>query len=146
VPRLRMSGETPSLPLYAFMACGEKGLLFTILILPPPCQYQYPKLYTPAVSLSTLWNLSFTAQIFSLLTICPPLDQGAKTLLSPASLLHNPSWCTLAPLVHMATIPLAQHWHSCHPHQCLCLYNTPRSSCGHFFLDYWPWRWSTMIF
>jgi len=34
-----------------------KGLLFTVLILPPAYQNQYPRLYTPAVSLSTLWNL-----------------------------------------------------------------------------------------
>jgi hypothetical protein len=114
---------------------------------PSPLPVSIPQTLHPCcVPVNTMESKDFTAHIFYLLTTCPPPDQEAKTLLSPTSLLHNPSWCTPAPLVHMATIPLAQHWYSCHPHQCLCMYNTPRSSCGYFFLDYWPWRWSTMIF
>ena len=97
-------------PIYTFMAHGEKGLLFTIFILPPPLPVLIPQTLHPCcVPLNTMESQDFTAQIFYLLTTCPPLDQGAKTLLSPTSLLHNPSWCTLAPLAHMATSLLAQH-------------------------------------
>ena len=76
---------------------------------PSPLPVSIPQTLHPCcVPVNTTEYQDFTGQIFSLLTTCPPPDQGAKTLLSPASLLHNPSWCTLAPLAHMATIPLTQ--------------------------------------
>ena len=89
-----------SLPIYAFMVHGKAYSLPYLFSLPPAI------INTPD----------------STTLLCPCQHYGIsgfhssdnlhirepKLLLSPTSLLHNPSWCTPAPLVHMATIPLAQ--------------------------------------
>jgi hypothetical protein len=124
---------------------GER-LTFCHSYSPSPLPVSLPQiLHSCHFPVDTVESQHFTAQIFYLLTTCQSPDQGGKTSLPAASLLHNPSWCTPALLVCMVTT----RWpntNSLVTHTSVYAYIThPDLHMWLFLLDWWPWRWSTTI-